>query len=63
MAGSFPRLTGWLLFSIGALGFILLQASANAQEAQPNRIRIEYVPPTNPAHQPLYDLLKQHRTL
>jgi len=21
------------------------------------------VPPTNPAHQPLYDLLKQHRTL
>jgi putative metallopeptidase DUF4344 len=63
MAGSFPRLTGWLLFSVGAVGFILLQASAKAQEAQPNRMRIEYVPPTNPAHQPLYDLLKQHRTL
>jgi len=37
--------------------------SAMAADAQPNRIRVEYVPPTNPAHQPLYDLLKQHQTL
>jgi hypothetical protein len=59
----FLRSTRWLFFSVGVVGFILLQASAKAQQAQPNRIRIEYVPPTNPAHQPLYELLKQHRTL
>jgi hypothetical protein len=52
-----------LLCAIGAVGFILSQTSARAQEAKENRIRIEYVPPTNPAHQPLYDVLKRHRTL
>jgi hypothetical protein len=36
---------------------------AMASDAQPNRIRIEYVPPINPAHQPLFELLKQHQTL
>jgi len=60
---NFLRSTRWLLCAIGAVGFILSQTSARAQEAKENRIRIEYVPPTNPAHQPLYDLLKQHRTL
>jgi hypothetical protein len=60
---NFLRSTRWLLCSIGAVGFILSQASARAQEARENRIRVEYVPPTNPAHQPLYDLLRQHRTL
>jgi hypothetical protein len=52
-----------LTFSIGAAISMLAQTSTMAAEAQPNRIRIEYVPPTNPEHQPLYELLKQHRTL
>jgi len=60
---NFLRSTRWLLCAIGAVGFILSQTSARAQEAKENRIRIEYVPPTNPAHQPLYDVLNQHRTL
>jgi len=30
---------------------------------QPNRIRIEYDPPKNPAHQPLYEMIKEHRVL
>jgi hypothetical protein len=37
--------------------------SALAAEGQPNRMQFEYVPPTNPAHQHLYDLLKQRRVL
>jgi hypothetical protein len=39
------------------------QAPAIAADAQPNRMRVEYVPPTNPAHQELYELLKQRRAL
>jgi hypothetical protein len=34
-----------------------------AVDAQPNRIRVEYFPPTNPAHQSLYALLKERRAL
>jgi len=30
---------------------------------QTNRVKIEYVPPTNPAHQPILDLLKRRKTL
>jgi hypothetical protein len=48
---------------IGLACLALPQTSAIAAEARTNRILIEYVPPANPAHQPLYDLLKQHRTL
>jgi putative metallopeptidase DUF4344 len=48
---------------IGLVCFALPLTSAMGDDAQPNRIRVEYVPPTNPAHQPLYELLKQHRTL
>jgi len=47
----------WLAFAI-ALGSFAAMA-----RAEPNRVRVEYVPPTNPAHQPLYELLKQTRTL
>jgi len=35
---------------------------ANA-DAQSRRIGIEYEPPKNPAHQPLYEMLKEHRVL
>ena len=37
------------------LGFILIIATTTiAAEAQTNRMVVEYVPPTNPAHQALY---------
>jgi hypothetical protein len=38
-------------------------ATADAASAQTNRVRIEYVPPTNSAHQPIYDLLQKRKTL
>jgi hypothetical protein len=40
-----------------------LMSPAVAQDARPDRIKIEYVAPANPAHQPIYDLLKQHTIL
>lgn len=41
----------------------ILTAAAPTGKAQPNRIRIEYVSPKNPAHQMLYDMLKERRVL
>jgi hypothetical protein len=38
-------------------------APAIAAEAQPGRIKIEYVPPKDPKHEALYQLLKQRRVL
>src|SRR5215468_2672495 len=35
----------------------------NAEKARTNRIRIEYVPPKNPEHQNLYDMLKARAAL
>ncbi len=37
--------------------------SPAAADAQTQRVRINYVPPTNPAHQPIYDLMKERHTL
>src|ERR1044072_5891204 len=37
--------------------------AAAAPKAKPNQIKIEYVTPKNPAHQPIYDRLKQVRFL
>jgi hypothetical protein len=34
-----------------------------APDAQPQRIRIEYLKPDNPAHQPLFELMQQRRML
>ncbi len=46
------------------LGLVAMPATpAVAQDAQPNRIRIEYVPPKTPALQPIYDTLKEHHAL
>jgi putative metallopeptidase DUF4344 len=46
------------------LGFILIIATTTiAAEAQTNRTVVEYVPPTNPAHQALYQRLMERRTL
>ena len=36
---------------------------AGADEARPNRIHIEYVPPKSPENQRLYDALKERRAL
>jgi hypothetical protein len=32
-------------------------------DAQANRIRVEYVPPTNPEHQKIYEMVKERRSL
>jgi hypothetical protein len=40
-----------------------LASAAQKAAAKPNRIKIEYVAPKNPAHQPIYDQLKQARFL
>src|SRR5215468_8675174 len=50
-----------LAFAISLGSFALL--TSPLAMAQTNRVRVEYVPPTNPAHQPLYELLKQRRSL
>lgn len=60
------RLSGHCLqvLVIAVLGSSLVQAELlAATDSQPNRIRIEYVPPSNPEHQPIYERLKEHRAL
>ena len=54
-----------LLTSLACLGMAVVMPSASqaATEYAPNRIRIEYVPPTNPAHQPLYEMIKDQNAL
>lgn len=45
---------------------LVIAASAVSQsraEDQPNRIIIEYVPPQDPAHQSLYEWLREQRVL
>ena len=41
----------------------LYAPEAAASEAEPNRIKAEYYPPKNPAHQPIYDMLREKRVL
>ena len=57
------RSMGWLFSLICMLAFAIPQAPAHAAEAHPNRMRVDYVPPTNPAHQALYERLKERRAL
>jgi Putative metallopeptidase len=42
---------------------MITQTPVMAAEERTNRMRVEYVPPTNPAHQALYDRLKERRAL
>jgi hypothetical protein len=58
----FKNLT--LAAALGTFGSPIptLGALASA-DAQPNRIRIEYVPPTNPEHQDIYEMVKERRVL
>jgi hypothetical protein len=50
-------LTAGVCFSINAHG------AATAAPYKSNQIRVEYVPPKTPAHQPIYERLKQVRAL
>lgn len=54
---------GRLLFAFSITLVAMLGTPAVADQARPNRIRIEYVPPKNPDFQPIYDLLKEHHAL
>jgi Putative metallopeptidase len=45
----------WILLALGS--------AMAATEAQPQRIRIEYVKPENPAHQQLYEAIQERRAL
>jgi hypothetical protein len=55
---------GCAFLGFALLGFIVLVPTATiAAEAQANRMVVEYVPPTNPAHQALYERLKERRVL
>lgn len=56
--------TGLSLSAVCVAALLQLQAPvAAAAESQPNRIIPEYYPPKNPAHQPIYDMLKEKRAL
>lgn len=49
---------------VGAFGSPIWASGASASaDAQPNRIRIEYVPPTNPEYQGIYETIKERRVL
>jgi hypothetical protein len=53
----------WVASTLALAYLVLPPPPTTAAEAQTNRMLIEYVPPTNPEHQPLYELLKKHRAL
>ena len=52
-----------LLLCAAGAGLFALSAANAATDFQSNRIRIEYVAPKNPEHQPIYDMLKQKQAL
>lgn len=61
---SFGRSTAWLSAAAFIAVSMIPQAPANAApEARANRMLVEYVPPTNPAHQKIYEMLKERRAL
>ena len=56
------RATGLTALCVAA-SLLLNTTGAAAAESLPNRIKPEYYPPKNPAHQPIFDLLKEKRAL
>jgi putative metallopeptidase DUF4344 len=53
-----------MMLAIACLACAAAPASAQqSNDAKPNRVRGEYVPPKNPAHQYIYDRLTQRRVL
>lgn len=58
------RRLAWAGALLTSLSIVLVMAPGQAAtDNAPNRIRIEYVPPTNPEHQPLYDTIKGQHAL
>jgi len=53
----------WLSSAITVAFVLLVPTATIAVEAQANRMVVEYVPPTNPAHQALYQRLMERRVL
>src|SRR5262245_27292549 len=58
-----PILGLFALCTAVPLGLLSVESRVMADEARPNRMQIEYVPPKNPAFQPTYETLKQHQAL
>lgn len=56
------RLFGVLLSAV-YLSLLVIPVKLAIADAQSKRIAIEYEPPKNPAHQPLYEMLKERRVL
>ena len=52
-----------LIVLTGGVCLAVSLCPATAAEYKSNQIRIEYDPPKNPAHQPIYELLKEVRAL
>jgi hypothetical protein len=50
-------------FYFTVLALIALDATPVRADDQPNRIVIEYIPPKNPAHQALYDWVRERQVL
>ena len=53
----------WLFSAITVASVLIAPTTTIGAEAQANRMTIEYVPPTNPAHQALYKRLMERRVL
>ena len=57
------RRLAWGGALLTSLSIVLVMAPGRAAtDNAPNRIRIDYVPPTNPEHQPLYDTIKRQHS-
>jgi Putative metallopeptidase len=64
LVGSKPHVALGALVLVSAGVLLAPSPAALAQDAgTPNRIKIEYIPPKNPAFQPIYDQLKERRVL
>jgi hypothetical protein len=52
-----------LALAVGGMILITASAVAACNAAKTNQVSISYVPPTNPAHQQAYELLKERQSL
>jgi len=60
---SLGRPAAWLLAAAYISLSMAPQAKAADTEVRANRMQVEYYPPSDPAHQMLYDMLKERRAL
>lgn len=51
------------LVATASLSLLVIRVELAVADVQSKRIGIEYEPPKNPAHQPLYEMLKERRVL